>query len=158
MTLWKILYGAVFVAVVPALLALWALAADRNVPMPVYGSPPIGGTFVVAGLTLVFVAMFELWRFGGGLPMNAFPPPKLVTRGTFLLLPHPIYTGFVTICLGVSMTARSASGLWLVTPTIAVACTCLVLGYDTKIFSVGSEMRSAYFHLRRVLSHQHLRE
>jgi len=62
--------------------------------------------------------------------MNAFPPPRLVLRGTFLLVPHPIYTGFVALCLGVSMTARSASGLWLVTPTVAIACTCLVLGYE----------------------------
>jgi hypothetical protein len=75
-------------------------------------------------------AMFELWRFGGGLPMNAFPPPAMVSRGTFQFLAHPIYTGFVAVCLGVSMTLRSASGLWLITPTIGLACIALVVGYE----------------------------
>jgi len=130
MTLWKILYGALFIVIVPVLLVLWAIVAQQNVPMPVYGSPLLGVSLAVAGLGLMCAAMFELWRFGGGLPMNAFPPPRLVARGSFLLLPHPIYTGFVTLCLGVSMGARSAPGLWLVTPTVALGCVCLVLGYE----------------------------
>jgi protein-S-isoprenylcysteine O-methyltransferase Ste14 len=129
-TLWKVLYGALFLVVVPALLVLWAFAASPNVGLPVYGSVPLGVSLSIAGLAMMLAAMFELWRFGGGLPMNAFPPPRLVARGTFLLLPHPIYTGFITLCLGVSMAARSPSGLWLVTPTAALACTCLVLGYE----------------------------
>lgn len=130
MTLWKILYGALFAVVVPALLIVWAFAAQSNVPMPVFGSSPLGLGLSMVGLTLMLAAMFELWRFGGGLPMNAFPPPRLVTRGSFGLVPHPIYTGFVALCLGVSMTARSPSGLWLVTPATAVACACLVFGYE----------------------------
>jgi len=131
-TVGKVLYGALFVLVVPALAVLWASAAKRNVPMPVYGSLPLGISLSFAGLILMLAAMFELWRYGGGLPMNAFPPPRLVVRGTFLLVPHPIYTGFVALCLGVSMAGRSASGLWLVVPTIAVGCACLVLGYERQ--------------------------
>jgi protein-S-isoprenylcysteine O-methyltransferase Ste14 len=129
-TLAKILYGALFVIVVPGLLMVWARAAGANVPMPVYGSPMLGGVFVVAGLGLMSTAIFELWSFGGGLPMNAFPPPRLVMRGTFRMLPHPIYTGFVLVCLGTSMATRSACGLWLVTPSTALACASLVFGYE----------------------------
>ncbi|HXJ88092.1 MAG TPA: prolipoprotein diacylglyceryl transferase family protein [Candidatus Binatia bacterium] len=124
----KIVYGAVFLVVLPALLCVWASAA--RIPLPVYGSIPIGIAFACAGLTLMFAAMFELWRFGGGLPMNAFPPPAMVSRGTFQLLSHPIYTGFVAVCLGVSMVARSASGLWLITPAVALGCVALVVGYE----------------------------
>jgi prolipoprotein diacylglyceryltransferase/protein-S-isoprenylcysteine O-methyltransferase Ste14 len=130
MTLSKVLYGALFVVVVPCLLVLWAIAASRNVLMPVYGAPLLGAVCAVMGFGLMSAAMVELWHFGGGLPMNAFPPPRLVTRGTFQLLTHPIYTGFVLLCLGVSMAARSASGLWLVTPSVAVACMSLVFGYE----------------------------
>jgi type IV secretory pathway VirB3-like protein len=130
MTLSKILYGALFVVLVPGLLVLWAIGAQGNVSAPVYGSPLLGGIFAVAGLGLMSAAMSELWCFGGGLPMNAFPPPRLVQRGTFCLLPHPIYTGFVLVCLGGFMAAKSASGLWLVTPTVALACASLVLGYE----------------------------
>ncbi|HEY6249791.1 MAG TPA: prolipoprotein diacylglyceryl transferase family protein [Candidatus Angelobacter sp.] len=130
MTYAKILYGALFMILLPGLLLLWARAAQSNIAMPVYGSATVGGFFALAGLVLMLAGMFELWRHGGGLPMNAFPPPALVSIGTFRWLPHPIYTGFVAICLGVSMTAKSASGLWLVTPTMVLGCTALVLGHE----------------------------
>ena len=124
----KIAYGALFVILLPALLCLWGTAA--KVSLPIYGSLPLGIAFACAGLALMAAAMFELWRFGGGLPMNAFPPPTMVSRGTFQFLPHPIYTGFVAVCLGVSMMLGSPTGLWLITPTIALACVALVVGYE----------------------------
>ena len=124
----KIAYGALFLIVLPALL--WAWAAGARLSMPVYGSMPVGAAFVCAGLVLMAAAMFELWRFGGGLPMNAFPPPSMVSRGTFAYLPHPIYTAFVAICLGLSMILKSPSGLWLITPAVALGCVALVLGYE----------------------------
>jgi prolipoprotein diacylglyceryltransferase/protein-S-isoprenylcysteine O-methyltransferase Ste14 len=130
MRLAKVLYGALFVVLVPCFLVLWAIFASGNVRMPVYGNSALGALFALAGLALMFAAMFELWHFGGGLPMNAFPPPRLVARGTFRLFPHPIYTGFVVVCLGVSMAARSPSGLWLITPIVALACATLVFGYE----------------------------
>jgi len=124
----KIAYGALFVVVVP--LLLWAWASAAHVSMPVYGGVPLGIAFACVGLVLMAAAMFELWHFGGGLPMNAFPPPAMVSRGTFSLLPHPIYTGFVAVCLGVSMALKSAPGLWLITPAVALACVALVAGYE----------------------------
>lgn len=130
MTLAKILYSTLFLIVLPGLLVLWAALAQANVAMPIYGSASIGWIFAALGLSLMLAGMFELWYFGGGLPMNAFPPPRLVARGTFRWLSHPIYTGFVLIGLGISMTARSASGLWLVTPSLALGSVALVLGYE----------------------------
>ena len=124
----KIAYGALFVIVLPALLCAWAFAA--RVAMPLYGSVPLGAAFAGAGFLLMSAAMFELWRFGGGLPMNAFPPPSMVSRGTFAYLPHPIYTAFVGICLGISMMLKSPSGLWLITPAVALGSLALVLGYE----------------------------
>jgi prolipoprotein diacylglyceryltransferase/protein-S-isoprenylcysteine O-methyltransferase Ste14 len=126
----KILYGALFVAVLPGLLILWAGGAQPNVSLPPYGSALLGGAITVGGFGLMFAAMLQLWRHGGGLPMNAFPPTSMVSRGVFHWLPHPIYTGFVAMCLGISMTAGSAAGLWLVTPSMLLACTGLVLGYE----------------------------
>ncbi len=124
------LYGAAFAILLPCLLALWAYAARGTVTIVAYGTQPLGAVIALAGLTLMLVGMSELWRFGGGLPMNAFPPPRLVSRGAFSYLPHPIYTGFVAACLGVSMMFRSASGLWLITPVVALGCAALVLGYE----------------------------
>ena len=130
MTLAKILYGALFVAVLPGLLIVWAGAARSNVSLPPYGSPLLGGVIAACGFGLMFAAMLQLWRLGGGLPMNAFPPARLVSRGVFRWLPHPVYTGFVAMCLGISMAARSPAGLWLVTPSVLLACAALVLGYE----------------------------
>ncbi len=130
MRLGKILYGALFVAVLPGLLILWAHAARPNVSLPVYGSPLLGYPIAACGLALMLAAMLQLRRLGGGLPMNAFPPKRLVSRGAFQWVPHPIYTGFVAMCFGVSMIAQSAAGLWLVTPTVLLACAGLVAGYE----------------------------
>jgi protein-S-isoprenylcysteine O-methyltransferase Ste14 len=130
MNLGKALYGALFVAALPTLLILWAGGAGPNVWLPVYGNPPIGLAIVTCGLALTFAGMWQLWRYGGGLPMNAYPPPRLVSRGSFYWLPHPIYTGFVAVCFGVSMIARSSAGLWLVTPSVLLGCAGLVLGYE----------------------------
>src|SRR5437667_9714419 len=62
--------------------------------------------------------------------MNAYPPPRYVAQGIFRLLPHPIYTGFTLLCVGVSIAVVSASGLWLVSPTVALSCAARVLGYE----------------------------
>jgi protein-S-isoprenylcysteine O-methyltransferase Ste14 len=130
MTPGKTLYGSLFVLGLPALLFLWAAGARNNVAMPVYGGPLLGSAFVLGGLGLMTKAMLELKRIGGGLPMNAYPPPNLVVQGTFRWIPHPIYTAFIAVCLGASMIARSAAGLWLVTPAMALGCAALVIGYE----------------------------
>ena len=74
--------------------------------------------------------MRDLWVHGGGLPMNAAPPPRYVNRGVYRFLPHPIYSGFCVLCVGVSISATSASGLWLISPLAILGCTSLVLGYE----------------------------
>jgi len=73
MMLGKILYGALFVVVLPSLLIVWAAAAGPNVSLPTYRSPPLGYAITASGLVLMFAAMLQLRRLGGGLPMNAFP-------------------------------------------------------------------------------------
>jgi len=130
MPLGKILYGALFVVVLPVLLILWAAGAGPNVSLPAHSNSVLGSAFVAFGLVLMYAAVRDLRILGGGLPMNLYPPPKLVSGGTFRWIPHPIYTGFVALCLGVSAIAGSAAGLWLVTPTMALACAAMVLGYE----------------------------
>jgi protein-S-isoprenylcysteine O-methyltransferase Ste14 len=126
----KLLYGALFILVLPALLVLWASAAEPNVGLAPYGGPLLGSVFAGCGLILMGHAMLELWRVAHGLPMNPYPPERLVSTGPFRWIPHPIYTGFVTVCFGVSMMFGSAAGLWLVTPVTALACAALVIGYE----------------------------
>jgi protein-S-isoprenylcysteine O-methyltransferase Ste14 len=126
----RALYGIFFVAAVPLLLALWADSSGNAVQLPAVHEPLWGALLAACGVIVLLVGMAALWRDGGGLPMNAFPPPRFVARGIYALLPHPIYGGFVLACAGVSIACGSASGLWLVTPCVALACAALVLGYE----------------------------
>ncbi len=127
----KILYGSLFAAVLPALLVVWARAAAPNVGLPAVASP-LGWALFAGGLALVLWGMAALAAFGRGLPMNAYPPPVLVTRGPYAAVAHPIYAGFVTACAGAAIGSGSAAGLWLVTPAVALSCAALVLGYEGR--------------------------
>ena len=72
----KILYGVFFVAMLPGILVAWAVATSPVVNLPVPQSPWAGGAVAGLGLLLMLAAFRGLWRHGGGLPMNAFPPPR----------------------------------------------------------------------------------
>ena len=123
-------YGAVFAIVTPAALAAWARGSRSAVHLPVVHLPAFGVALFAGGAAIMLIAMSALWRRGGGLPMNAFPPPRFVATGIYALVPHPIYAGFVVACAGAAIYAGSASGLWLVAPSAAMACAALVLGYE----------------------------
>lgn len=131
MTAAKVMYGSAFALVLPVLLAAWArLLSDQLPGLPAFQWPLIGAALAFAGVGLIAVAMRGLWVHGGGLPMNAFPPPRLVIRGVYRLLPHPIYVGFVIACAGVSLVTGSAPGLWVITPLAALGCMAIVYGYE----------------------------
>ena len=126
----RVLYGLFFVAIVPLALVAWAYGAGDTVHLPALHSVAWGATLVALGLIVMAFGMASLWIYGGGLPMNAFPPPRLVDKNIYSLIPHPIYGGFVISCAGVAIRFGSAGGLWLVTPCVALACAALVLGYE----------------------------
>ncbi|MGD0680495.1 MAG: prolipoprotein diacylglyceryl transferase family protein [Terracidiphilus sp.] len=126
----KVLYGTLFAVVLPLALVLWADGARDAVHLAALHSPAQGAMLTALGVAVMLAAMASLWRYGGGLPMNAFPPPRFVENGIYGLVPHPIYGGFVIVCAGVAIFFGSASGLWLVTPAVALACAALVLGYE----------------------------
>jgi len=126
----RVAYGAIFLVAVPMALIAWARGADATVHLPAIHAPMFGIGAMACGAALMLSAMLSLWRRGGGLPMNAFPPPRFVTSGAYALAPHPIYGGFAMLCAGAAFFAGSASALWLVTPCVAMACAALVLGYE----------------------------
>src|ERR1035437_6963358 len=99
----RMAYGLLFCAVLPVLLVLWARATADVIALPVYGSPALAALAAIAGALLLLWGMSALWRHGGGLPMNAFPPPRLVTAGIYSVIPHPNYTGFCLMAVAVAM-------------------------------------------------------
>lgn len=134
----KILYGALFALLLPVLLVMWASAASDVVALPVPAWRGWGAAIASAGVLLMAWGMAALRVHGGGLPMNAFPPPRLVSRGPYAIVSHPIYVGFVIACAGVSIAVGSSAGLWLITPVTALGYTALVLGYE------GIELRRRF--------------
>ena len=129
-TLPRVLYGFLFVVVLPAAFVAWAKASEGAIHIATPHSVFWGAVVAVTGAAITLLGMQSLWVSGGGLPMNAFPPPRFVTGGIYAVIPQPIYSGFVLACAGISVIFGSASGLWLVTPTVAMGCAALVLGYE----------------------------
>src|SRR5262249_54729766 len=115
-TVGKVLYSVIFVVLVPVALIEWAVATARVVHLPAIRSLPLGASLAVTGALLVLLGMRDLWVYGGGLPMNAYPPPRYVTSGTYRVLPHPIYTGFCILCVGGSILVGSSTPLRILTP------------------------------------------
>jgi len=126
----KLLYGFLFVGLLPLLLVTWAAKTTDVVALPIVHSLSWGLVAAGVGLLLMAMGTTALWRLGGGLPMNAFPPPRYVSGGIYQVLSHPIYVGFASVCVGVAIAVGSASGLWLVSTTVILASAALVLGYE----------------------------
>lgn len=126
----KIAYSLLFMVLLPALLYWWAVRLDGLIVLPVWQSTPGGAVLLALGGALMAAGMYALWRYGHGLPMNAYPPLHFVTQGVYRWLPHPIYTGFGLICFGVSWLSGSPAGWWVVSPAAVLGCVALVLGYE----------------------------
>jgi protein-S-isoprenylcysteine O-methyltransferase Ste14 len=129
-TVGKVLYGLLFVVVVPAALVGWAIATSPFVPLPTIPYAWAGYIFAFVGVVLMVAGIVALLMYGRGLPMNPYPPSEYVARGIYRYTAHPIYVGFVIACLGVAVLFESPSGTWLVTPAVALAAAALVLGYE----------------------------
>ena len=128
----KILYGILFVAVIPCLLILWAKQTGEIIKLPVLEETWPGYILTVSGFVLILTGMLNLWFLGKGLPMNAFPPEKLVTRGIYAFTKHPIYAGAVLVTFGLSVITKSSSGLWLVSPFFILMVAAYVTGFENE--------------------------
>ncbi|MCP4048287.1 MAG: hypothetical protein GY732_20105, partial [Gammaproteobacteria bacterium] len=126
----KLLYGTLFCIVLPAFLVFWATRLEQLDPLSVVAMPWLGSIILVAGVALIIAGITALRIHGGGLPMNAYPPPQYVNQGAYQWFSHPIYTGFCLGCVGLSLATGSGAGLWFLSPLVAMGCLALVWGYE----------------------------
>ncbi|MBA4072222.1 MAG: hypothetical protein C0497_10365 [Gemmatimonas sp.] len=83
-------------------------------------------------MAIMTAGTVALWRYGGGLPMSAFPPERLVSRGIYRYLADPLYVGAVAVAIGASLIYASPSGLWIASPLFALACVAWVMGFERE--------------------------
>ena len=119
-----------FTVALPLSLVLWATRLDVFVSLPAYGSPPTGAVVMFLGGALMVSAIAALWVRGGGLPMSPYPPERFVSSWVYRYLSNPMYVGAVILSVGVSLTFRSPSGLWIVSPVLAAICVAWTLGFE----------------------------
>jgi protein-S-isoprenylcysteine O-methyltransferase Ste14/membrane-associated phospholipid phosphatase len=133
----KVLYGMLFVIVIPFLLIIWAKYSGKIVRLPVPEDLYFGYVLVVIGALLALSGMHHLWIYGNGLPMNAFPPTKFVKNGIYAFIKHPIYSGTVMICFGLSILTKTSSGFWLVSPLFTLMIVAFVVGFENERIKVN---------------------
>jgi 1-acyl-sn-glycerol-3-phosphate acyltransferase len=111
---------ALFWVALPA--ALWGAARALDARLGWERRPlAVGWLLLAAGLALMGWAMAVLWREGGGLPVSALPPPRLVTHGPFGFSRHPIYLGFNVAVLGAGLLLGSEAMTRIVAPLLLPA-------------------------------------
>lgn len=128
----KVLYGILFVVVLPTLLILWANLTSNVIKLPVLQVIWPGYILSASGIILILAGMLHLWILGKGLPMNAYPPERFVTRGIYSFMKHPIYSGAVLVSFGLSICFQSSSGLWLVSPFFTLMTAAWVAGFESE--------------------------
>ncbi|MFI5246018.1 MAG: phosphatase PAP2 family protein, partial [Gemmatimonadales bacterium] len=133
----ELFYGLLFAVVVPLALAVWAHALDQRLALPPLHLPisgpasvAVGVGVAIAGALIMLAGMVNLVVTGGGMPMNAFPPPRFVRTGVFRWVSNPIYLGFGCIVGGAALATGSSAGLLVVTPVVVLAMIALVIGYE----------------------------
>ncbi|MBL8960010.1 MAG: prolipoprotein diacylglyceryl transferase, partial [Gemmatimonadetes bacterium] len=126
----RLLYGLLFTVAIPLGLLGWARALEPAFPLAPVSLPIAGTVLAIAGGSLLLAGIFAIVTRGDGLPMNAFPPKRLVRAGAFRWIDNPIYVGFGALVVGSALAMGSAAGLWLVAPVTILSMTALVVGYE----------------------------
>ncbi len=126
----KLAYGGLFAVVLPLLLWAWAVRLDRVIALPPVGETWQGFAIAALGALVIVAAVVTLRVRGGGWPMSPYPPKARVTSGVYAIVDDPIYAGFVLLVAGVAIALRSASGIWIVAPLLALTCFSFVAGYE----------------------------
>ncbi len=146
----KVLYGSVFVLLLPAILLLWSCVRDQSIYWPVPTFPILAAGSIILGLVCMLKGMLDLTRFGHGLPMNAYPPQTFVTQGMYSLFSHPIYLGAVFLSAGTALWFQSSSGPYIITPVLALMTFSLVYGYERE--DMEKRFGSIIHHYRSLFS------
>jgi protein-S-isoprenylcysteine O-methyltransferase Ste14 len=71
----------------------------------------IGPVLMFFGPFIIFLATYDLMRFGKGTPNPSFPPKIFVSNGLYHYVRHPIYVGWIILLFGAVIYFSSLSML-----------------------------------------------
>ena len=125
-------YVAVFWLFLPLGLVGAGLAIDAVLGLAPAPSP-WGWPLVVVGLAFVCHAALVLRRDGLGLPISALPPRKLVTRGPYRLVRHPIYVSYQVALVGMALLLGSPGLIVLAGPGFLLGWVAYALDEERRL-------------------------
>jgi membrane-associated phospholipid phosphatase/protein-S-isoprenylcysteine O-methyltransferase Ste14 len=128
----KISYGILFLIIIPFTLIIWAKFTGNIINLPLPKNLLWGYLLLISGLIVLITGMLNLWIFGKGFPMNAFPPKYFVKNGIYAFTGNPIYAGAVLTSFGLSIVTQSSSGLWLVSPMFTLMTAAYIIGFENE--------------------------
>lgn len=128
----KILYGIIFIVIIPSLLVIWTQCTSSEINLPVPSNQIVNSIVLALGLFLVLAGMHNLWFYGKGLPMNAYPPKSFVSNGVYSITSNPIYLGTAILSFSISALTQSASGFWLVSPIFTLMMISFTVGFENE--------------------------
>ena len=123
-------YVLVFWIALPGCLIFFSLFFDNRLDLSLGPSilrTAMGFAITAISALLLFLSIFHLKKYGGGLPVSAMPPKKLARRGIYSIWRHPVYLFFTTLFLGIALIMKSGGMLCIVLPLFAAAETAYAL-------------------------------
>lgn len=128
----KILFGSIFVVIIPVLLIAWAHFTASDIALPVPSNKIVNFFALAIGAFFVIAGMHNLWFYGDGLPMNAFPPKNFVKNGAYSIVKNPIYFGTAIMSFSISAIAQSSAGFWFISPLFTLMIIAYTIGFENE--------------------------
>ena len=113
------LYFIVFWIIVPGLLFLFSFWLDRTI----FSAEQLSRAFIipgiiifVPGISLFFTSVYQFRKFSGNWPVSALPPGKIIEKGLFSVVRHPIYFFALIAIAGAGLMLQSKGFVLVVLP------------------------------------------
>ena len=112
-------YFLLFWVVVPGVLLLFSFWLDRSVFLDESLSRAFilpGILIFTIGIVLFFTSVYQFRKFSGNWPVSALPPGKIIEKGLFSVVRHPIYIFALITIIGAGFLLKSKALVFVVLP------------------------------------------
>ena len=111
-----LLYIVFFWGVIPFILLGSSVYLDSLLAFEPYRLTAIGILVLIIAVPMLVLSIVQYVRQSGELPVSAYPPQAIFSRGIYNYLRHPIYLFYILVFIGIAMIRGSLSMLLIVMP------------------------------------------